>query len=880
MSDDNLNIFNTSFESTSNVQAQQDAFASFMATPVTKLDADQYLVSDLDGVTEGLFGSGNMNFLMMQSGQTNESMHSAGLLDLARGDDMFSSALPILNGGGTPLTASNNEQGSSISMRGGNDVNQGLVTPENTGNSNGSITIGGASAITDGGTFSAYNATSLNNSVTNGGTPNNGSNGNNGTSGQAGDSGTNGTIGQDGSSGSNGSNGSNGTGGPGDTVTNIVNNTTTTVTELVDNTITNLGDVINNTTNNATDIINNTVTNLGDVINSTTNNVTEVINNVTDIVETIITNIFDTITNGGSLGPIGIDLSATLDNLTNLDLDIISGDQVFDVINEIIDLSPILTPIDDLLGDLSAGLDLSVILNPFQYDNDANDYDVKLLNDLDVLGLPILSGLDGLEVNLDLVEGLIGDIDIDLGLASNIVDNLFGGEGDDTDVGVDLTGILGELPLLSDTTLGEILNEAPLLGELGLGDMLAGIPLVSDLSLGEVLNDIPVVSDALETVTDVLGDALSSTPIVSDLGLDQVLAELPLVGDGNIADLLSDVPLLSGAENILLNPVEDVVGDIDLNLVPDINLFDTTNIDNAAGDTDISINLDLDIAGSNLINEALNVSLDPIEAITGDIDIDLTLATDLLGNTADGLLDGLAGGTGQDNLLNDIGNGLNGLADMLIPDTNGDETLLPSLGLDDITGLNDLPELDLDLVDSLLGEADITSPFTSGLFNGDALGGITDILGGDVLGGDALGGLTDALGSLFDTADTHGISFGENDDAPFANLADSVFGAIDSTINDAIGSLGNAADIGGLLNLDGLLANDNSDPIGMWTESTLPDAGSLLGGGLGLDIGSILPDPISNSPITSITTPLVGDVLGGLGLGGGGGGRSFGGLFG
>ncbi|MDD9901745.1 MAG: hypothetical protein OXT65_12260, partial [Alphaproteobacteria bacterium] len=34
-----------------------------------KLDADQYTAEDLDGVTESLFGSGNLNYLMLQARQ-------------------------------------------------------------------------------------------------------------------------------------------------------------------------------------------------------------------------------------------------------------------------------------------------------------------------------------------------------------------------------------------------------------------------------------------------------------------------------------------------------------------------------------------------------------------------------------------------------------------------------------------------------------------------------------------------------------------------------------------------------------------------------------------------------------------------------------------
>jgi hypothetical protein len=796
MSEDNLNAINSSFENTSIVQAQQDAFASFMAIPVTKLDADQYLVADLDGITEGLFGSGNMNFLMMQSGQTNESMHAAGLLDMVGGNDLFAASLPILTGGGPTLGGSNNDHGGYVSLRGDHYGDQTFMPSDGAAFSNTIGTMGasniGISAASSMAFDSSHGSSNVANPST--GTPTNGSNGTLGSSGAPGTAGDAGTSGSNGNNGSNGSNGNNGTGGPGDTITNIVNNTTNNVTDIVDNTVTNIFDTVNN----VTDLVDNTVTNIFDTINNVTNNVTEIVTNVTDIVENIITNIFDILNGGGNgVGPIGIDLSATLDNITNLDLDIISGDQIFDVINEIIDLSPILTPLDDLLGDLSAGVDLGLILNPFQYDSDPNDHDILLTTDLNILGLDVVNALDGLHIPLDPVEALLGDIDLDLNVASGLVNSLLGGNSDDTDVGVDLSGVLNNLPI------------------------------VEDLGVLDLLNDVP---------------------ILADIGLDNVLENLPL---------------LPGAENILLNPVEDLLGDVDLNLVLSLDLFNTSNIDNAAGDTDIVIPIDINIAGHNILNETIGVNLDIVESITGDIDLDLTVATDLLGNTADNLLDSITGGTGNDTLLSQIGSNLSDIVSNLLPDT-GDENLIPSIGLDDIGGdlvSGGLLDLDLDFVDSLFGEADITAPVTA------------------LLSDDLIVAITDTLDDLSESLDILEVVLG-GDESPAANLVESVLGSIEDTISGALNILDNAPNLGGLLGTDGLIANDNDgEPGGMWTESILPDVGDIFGGGLGMDITNILPDPISNSALAPLASaPVVGDVLGGLGLGGGG--RHFGGLFG
>ena len=47
------------------------------AMPAGKLDADNYMVEDLDGITQNLSGSGNLNYLMLQARQN----------DLALGTD-------------------------------------------------------------------------------------------------------------------------------------------------------------------------------------------------------------------------------------------------------------------------------------------------------------------------------------------------------------------------------------------------------------------------------------------------------------------------------------------------------------------------------------------------------------------------------------------------------------------------------------------------------------------------------------------------------------------------------------------------------------------------------------------------------------------------
>ncbi|MEZ5918441.1 MAG: hypothetical protein R3D66_00440 [Alphaproteobacteria bacterium] len=53
---------NQRVESNATVGPQAEALPDSMDISSGKLDADEYSAEDLDGVTESLFGSGNLNF--------------------------------------------------------------------------------------------------------------------------------------------------------------------------------------------------------------------------------------------------------------------------------------------------------------------------------------------------------------------------------------------------------------------------------------------------------------------------------------------------------------------------------------------------------------------------------------------------------------------------------------------------------------------------------------------------------------------------------------------------------------------------------------------------------------------------------------------------
>lgn len=736
-------------------QTSLETFNAFLNAPVTKLDADEYMAKDIDGVTESLLGSGNMNFLMMQAGQTDEAIANTNPFDLADGDVNLSPSSYMGGSSVMPVAA----MGTQNDFAGGNGLGMGALDGASSGASGmaaaSADSTTGLSAIAPAGGGSYYGSSSLfdTGSGTNGG---NGTNGNSGTSGYNGGDGLNGVNGIDGN-------------GGGDTViNNTTNNVTNNVTNVTENTF------IDNT---HTETILESVEN---IYNDTTNLLTEVVNNVTDIVNNTVNNIF----NGNPLdiGPIGISLDAALDDILHLDLDFINGDQILGVLDEVIDLSPVTNLVEGLTGDILANVGLDVILDPFQYDNSPGDYDVHV--GLDLLGL----NLPSIDVPLDAVEFLVGDIDIGL------------------DVGQDILGLL-----------------PPLLGGDN-GDTNLDIPVLDNIAL-------------LNPVTDIV--------------------------DG------------------LFNPVEDLAGDFDIlgNLHVDLLNLGT---DSAGTDTDLTIPLDLNLIGSDLLTNGIEVSLDPVENLLGDIDLDLGVAGNILGDTADGLIDNLAGGTGTENLLSGLGDTLGGGVDGILSmeGAPGDTDILLNTGLD-VPGtelLNDAAHLMLDPVENIVGDIDVTNEVGVNLFDtGDAFSaGDTDLSLDIAFVDSPIDVNLDLVESIVGDIDL-GVNVSADLFDP-STILDNVLQTVDNTLDTAIGLLDGAAGNTGGLDLSALLPSvDGGDGMGgltSWTETLLPDAGNLLGDGLLGGLGDILPDPVAASPV--IPLPIIPIIHTPPAHGGG----LFGGLFG
>ena len=552
-------------------QTSLETFNAFLNAPVTKLDADEYMAKDIDGVTESLLGSGNLNFLMMQAGQTDEAIANTNPFDVTD-NDLNLSPTNYMGGSSVMPTAA---MGTSSDFSTGNGFGMGALDGASSGTSGLSAALGdaasGMAAIAPaGGSYYASSALSATGT---------GINGNSGTSGISGDSGLNGSNGIDGNGGDT-------------TINNTTNNATNNVTNVTENTLIDNSSILESVEN---------------IYNDTTHLLTEVVNDVTDIVN----NIFDG--NPLDIGPIGVNLDGALDDLLNLNLDFINGDQTLGVLDEAVDLSPATNLVDGLTGDILANAGLDVIVDPLQYDDSPNDYDIHA--GLDLMGLDLPS----IDLPLDAVEFLTGDIDIGF------------------DAGQDVIGLL-----------------PPILGGADNGDTNLDIPVLGNIA-------------PLDPVTDIV--------------------------DG------------------LFNPVEDFAGDFDIlgNLHADLLGLGE---DGTGADTDLTMPLDLNLLGTDLLTNGLEIPLDPVENLLGDADLDLGVAGNLLGDTADSLIDSITGGTGTENLLGDLGGTLGGSADGILPmeGTADDTDILLNAGTD-IPGaelLNDAAQLMLDPVENIVGDIDVT----------------------------------------------------------------------------------------------------------------------------------------------------------------------------
>ena len=441
----------------------------------------------------------------------------------------------------------------------------------------------------------------------------------------------------------------------------------------------------------------------------------------------------------------------------------------------------------------------------------------------------------GLDVVLDPIEAIIGDIDIDI---DAIVDSLLPGEH-------------GLLPDVS-TSVDAILGGTTLLG-MDLDDVLSPLDPVT----GNVTN---ILDGLIEDVSGLLPETLVQpiTDIINTvLDLDDILGG----GNGdtdllvNVGAVIPGFTLLDTGLDIPLDPVEMFLGDIDItldanalvedlgtqafSLIEDIGALDFEGVvQDLIGEDGLLQNADglipgldlgIDIAGDILpeITETISSGdiLDDltgaVESVLGGVGEVLPVGGDVLGSDlVDGMLGGLMGGGD--------------------PQPEGDTDL--TLGSEiDVLGI-EVPDIDIDIpldpVEALVGDIDIDIDAIVLVDGVEEI--INDISNGDIEG--IVDSVQDGLG-----IDTHLDLLGDNDLSLDIGVTDTVGGILDGAL-------------GGEPLADGSLTEGLGDVVdGLLGVPSVPD---------------VLPDPVGTitEGLGSVidTTPVLGGLFGGSGNHGGG----------
>ena len=654
-----------------------------LTIPKSKLDADQYSADDLDGVTESLFGSGNMAYASLQASQTDAFMRDNAGADMredsAAESNAFSSSVADAP---TDMAASISNSVYNSDAESGTGISLGQnshVTTDSSIPSGGTFTaatigsIGASQLSSDIGSFSSGGVNlSLDPAV-------NGTNGDSGADGDTPQPPANGNDGEDGISVDIG----------GDTLIDI---------DIA------LGDTV--------ETLNNVLTNLGDNIDTLVIAITDTIDTLTNILETVdIFNIID------------------LDIIGDIIQELHAGDIIQTVLTKVDFLSTeakgliehILEHGEGTLEEITDLAHLNEVLDTLGGIGDTAHSTITQISDLITnLDLHDPSGTvnDTISTALNSLENLDGDISNALTTVNNITEGLLtpldlGGDGIEGD---------GLISQTLDPVAGDILDITDDLTNNALGD-----------TTGAVEDIIDDVTDIADTLTAPLLDGILGTNNDNEGGTDSdITADLGLG--------LLDQDIIDDTLEVALDPIEDLTGDLDLDigLVTDLFGTDGNETDNDAGDSDITLDTNIDLVDHDILDAVSDTVIDPIEEITGDIDLEIDLAADVFGDLAAPLVNDGEGGTGEDTLLSGLGDMLNDTTESVL-----DGDIADDAALTDILSDNDL---NIDDAIDLLGSTGDSTPsndteqtdngWTESLSDG---GGLFD----DII--DGIGGETDAL---------------------------------------------------------------------------------------------------------------------------------------
>ena len=548
-----------------NIVADQTDMLLAPLTVTRKLDADQYYAEDLDGVTEGLFGSGNLNYLSMQVNQPEaviqlgdfgfipNAYNGEGMGSSATGYDLIGTGEGPVGIGEKSLASDFGAFSDGISMRGA--AGQVGYASSTAGTIGGTETTQGQ-GLFSGGNLSSNSASSTQNITSLG--AQNGTDGNNGTDGQ---------------------NGNDGNCNPGcypdipdackgidlnlDQVLVQVNNVLINLDMILDTTfegVTTLTDQVFNFLNDVSlcDVL--CLDQVFDVVDALLVQITDLVQITQTLVDGVTGNVTALIDKLSTLPDISIDVLADIADVIKAEVDVLLDDSLTLIadadlaLDSIGDLGGILdgegpgalNNIDALIEKAGDFTDLNVLkdgleslYDTIQLGGNSKDNDIGLATDVETVDQMIAD----VELHLvtDVVEDLAGDIDaqtdlsLDL-LGDSVTDNSAGDQDIDIDVGLEVANnALGDLT--KDINLDPVENIT--------GDIDLDVDLAADI-LGNQAQDLIDAEDGGtggDSLTAQLGDALGVTVdnLIYDQSQDSIYEAAGDAGDDEVLTLVDDV---------------------------------------------------------------------------------------------------------------------------------------------------------------------------------------------------------------------------------------------------------------------------------------------------------------------------------------------------
>ena len=148
--------------------------------------------------------------------------------------------------------------------------------------------------------------------------------------------------------------------------------------------------------------------------------------------------------------------------------------------------------------------------------------------------------------------------------------------------------------------------------------------LVDDLDLQDSGASVAQLTDTITNLDDTL---LGLTTSVDD-ALGGVLESVG-IGDGSLG--IGESEITDELTDVALEPLEDLTGDIDLGIDLNTDIFGGDETSDAEGDTDITIDTSIDVIDNTIADLTADIPLDPVEEITSDIGDDLDDLSGALG---------------------------------------------------------------------------------------------------------------------------------------------------------------------------------------------------------------------------------------------------------